>query len=136
MYGRVHVARWLHESGLPNYTLDYGFRLACGYGHLELALWLHGLDGVDIHAYDDAPFWTACARGHLQVAKWLQGLGGVDVHTGNDVALEKACLGGHRATGLWLIGLQPDWAWPPVVLSLKKWGPVRDTWMRAVVLRG
>ena len=79
--------------------------VACGHGHLHIAEWLVGMDGVDIHADGEGAFRWACGSGHLDVAKWLVGLGGVDIHAGGEGAFRMACGNGHLHAAQWLVGL-------------------------------
>ena len=58
---------------------DFAFRLACGYGHLNIAQWLIDLSKdtetyggpIDIHAFSDFAFRVACYHGHFDIARWL-----------------------------------------------------------------
>jgi hypothetical protein len=40
-------------------------------GKLDVAQWLWGLGGVDIHAHNDQAFRYSCWNGELEVAQWL-----------------------------------------------------------------
>lgn len=81
------------------------FPFICRVGHLEVAQWIHGLGGVDIHADRDAAFFWACGFGKLTVAQWLHGLGGVDIHAEDDEAFREACECKHLDVAQWLHGL-------------------------------
>jgi len=64
---------------------DFAFRLACGYGHLNVAQWLIDLSKdtetyggpIDIHAFSDFAFRVACYHGHFDIARWLIPFGGM-----------------------------------------------------------
>ena len=79
--------------------------VACGHGHLHIAEWLVGLDGVDIHAGGEHALRQACGKGHLHIAEWLVGLGGVDIHADGEGAFRWACGSGHLVVAQWLLGL-------------------------------
>jgi hypothetical protein len=97
---------------------------------LEMAQWLHGLGGVDVHAQHDAFVW-AYALGYLQVAQWLCGLGGVDIHTANDCAFETVTMFRcNTEFGRWLVTLQPEYSWNPIHLAtLRLWSHDRHAWV-------
>ena len=63
---------------LNNYNIDvhsdneYGFRVACYYGHLNVVQYLlENNFNIDVHANDDEGFRWACWQGHLNVIKYL-----------------------------------------------------------------
>ena len=77
--------------------------VACGHGHLHIAEWLVGLDGVDIHADGEHAFRQACGNGYLECARVLVGL-----------------------------DPEYAWPRVQMKL-LQKWGDSRDAWLKAVI---
>jgi hypothetical protein len=102
------------------------FLWSCCNGMLEVAQWLWGLGGVDIHSSGDEAFRLSCSNGKLEVAQWLWGLGGVDIHASGDDAFWTACSLGELEVARWLVsvGSEPD------VFTLRNWSPIRTMWVR------
>lgn len=133
--GALEVAVWLRELVLDDVdmreTMQTAFQKACTFGHLSTAKWLVLLGGVDIHAKNDEAFVAACRNGFLRTAKWLVKCGGVNIHAQGDHAF---CITGYPEMKRWLMSNDPHWPWDPAgVDRLKKWGPLRDAWIQAVL---
>ena len=63
---------------LNNYNIDvharceYGFRLACAYGYLNVVQYLLENDfNIDVHVDNELGFEWACINGHLNIAKYI-----------------------------------------------------------------
>jgi hypothetical protein len=122
--GRLEEARGLvltHPTLDIHARRDEAFRWACGSGRLEVAQWLCGLDGVDIHVFGTKAFRS------LELAEWLWGLGRVDIHAVDDYAFRWSWLEVVR----WLLSADPA---PCVnvdvrdVVRLRIWSRVRVAW--------
>lgn len=86
---------------------EWGFRLACQYGHLDIIKFLiNSRNVLDIYAYDENGFRWACLNEHLEVIKYLMSLTNPpDIHIVNDLGLQNACLKGHLEIVKYLINL-------------------------------
>lgn len=88
-----------------NLNIHYGenraFRIACFYGHLDVAKYLHSI-GADPHDSDDFAFAMACRDGNIIMAKWLYSLGNTDIHTHDDYAFKYAWVNKHFVIAKWL----------------------------------
>jgi hypothetical protein len=87
------------------------FRLACAFGHLNVARWLlqmyreRGQD-IDISAEDEFAFRWACERGYLDVAQWLLDLKpDIDITADNNYAFLWVCKNGYLDIAQWLLQL-------------------------------
>src|SRR3984957_20644461 len=77
-----------------------GFEWNCENGHINVAQWLYGLGGINIHADDEYAFRSCCQNGHINVAQWLYGLGGINIHA-NEYAFKYSCDSGHINVAQW-----------------------------------
>ena len=93
---------------------DYGFRLACLYGHLHIVDYLVNLytikydyNKIDIHAYSELGFRWACQNGHIHIIEYLINLykikntnyGKININSnpnGNNSGFQFACKHGHK----------------------------------------
>jgi ankyrin repeat protein len=79
--------------------------VACQFGHLELATWLHAA-GAAVDCKDRSgwtPLYLACFYGHLQTVKWLVGAGAAVEHKDDPLTpLRAACSHGHLEIAQWL----------------------------------
>lgn len=90
---------------------DFGFRLACDRGHLEVVKFLttstelvaSGHSFVDIHAHSSRVFHWACENGQLDIIKFLTtspellaaGHSFIDIHAHRDLGFRESCRYGH-----------------------------------------
>lgn len=85
-------------------------RLACRYGQLGVAQWLHQtyhLDVNDARLNNYYALWTACKYGHLDVVQWLYNTFQIDttfyrVHEHKNFAFRHACEGAQLHVMQWL----------------------------------
>lgn len=101
----------LIEKGIPlaniNFQNDFGFQLACKYGHLDIVRYLltssdiieAGHKLADIHTGNDSGFRTAAAAGQLDVVKYLLAAPDLkeyaNVHGYWDGGFKNACANNH-----------------------------------------
>jgi len=100
----------------PHLTLKHirnkdncAFRLACQFGHLEVAKWIHGnfpLCEYDVNIFDHECLRFSCGNGHLEVAKWLVSefnLTSKNIRCGDNFALMNSCQNGHLKVVKWIV---------------------------------
>jgi hypothetical protein len=75
-------------------TNGYPFEIACFYGHLHIATWLHSINPSTYLDYNEA-FCLACSGGHLVIVKWLYSLGCIDIYFETSRAFYKAKINKH-----------------------------------------
>ena len=132
MWGKLNLAKWLHEQYEFNIDLQLVFELTCLEGQLEVAKWLYGTyyvkikeslfmsvvqrghytiiewiaEYVDIHIDNDFAFCIACFKGRLDIAQLLYSYGGVNVLSHKCYAFRNACKRGHFEVAKWLYSKQ------------------------------
>lgn len=103
-YGHIEIAERLYQLNSDIYVRnDYTFINACSYNHVDVAKWLYTL-GADIHAENDLAFINACSNGNFEIAKWLYTLG-ANIHTVNELAFISACRNNRVEIVEWLCDL-------------------------------
>lgn len=99
-----------------HYKGEWGFRIACEYGYLDVAKYLIWLgeyhnQKINIHIFDESAMRLACDSGHLHIAQYLIWLGEennygkVDIHIWNESIMRITCASGHLNVAKYLIWL-------------------------------
>lgn len=98
--GDIGVAVGTYNSmgeHIRHYALNgYPFQVACFYGHLHIAAWLHSLHPEVIPEHYNEAFYLACSAGHGKIARWLYSLGCIDIYREKCRAFNRAKINGHR----------------------------------------
>lgn len=72
--GNLSFVKWLCSKGVDiHFTDEIPFRIACDYGHMNVAKWIAESDYIDfsVHACGYEAFIFACKKGSLKIAKWI-----------------------------------------------------------------
>ena len=111
--GNFHIFEWLFliignkkeiVSQYDNYLL---FRLACKFGHFDIAKLLVKTSNIDIHAENEDAFRMACKNNHILIVEWLWKISNknINIHTNDNDVFYQCCVNGNLtiAQFLWKI---------------------------------
>ncbi len=90
IYGNVDVVKYLLEHGANlHFQEDLAFRVACVFGQLEMAQFLFGQEGVDVHASNEDALIGAAENEQIEIVRWLLEMG-ANLHARDGMALTVA----------------------------------------------
>ena len=113
--GDLAAAQAAVANSASVHALEWSFplQIACLWGHLEVAQWLHGvgasLNAIQQHGW--TPLHQVCFKGHLAVAQWLHSVGAPLNATDSvkgEAPLHHACSAGHLEIAQWLCSVGAD----------------------------
>ena len=114
--GFIKIAAWIIITNPSTDILDGGYNLllACTFGHLKIAQWLHrymrlepGWETLFRENFYNC-FERSCSNNHLSTAKWLlKVMPSIDIRRACDSVFRVVCINGHLPILQWILSIKP-----------------------------